>query len=730
MKYLFFILLVVLPSFLFAQTDSIKSIRTLDEIDVSTTKKPVSKKNIAQQTATIYKDEIQKQNFQNTADVLGNSGAISLQKSQQGGGSPVIRGFEANRVLLVVDGVRMNNLIFRGGHLQNCITVDENILERADILYGPASTIYGSDALGGAVHFHTIQPKLAATTSKSITGNAFGRYSTVNKENKGHIDLNYATQRFASLTSITYSKFGDLRMGATANGRNSLFGTRDFYVRSLNGVDTIIKNDNNKIQVGSAYTQYDIMQKFLYKQNELITHDINVQYSTTGNVPRYDRLTDPNGTTILSSAEWYYGPQRRLLAGYNLNHKNIYNGIEMHVGLHYQDVEESRINRNFGSPSKNVRIENVSIFNTNIDFEKKLGHGNLLFGAENSYEMLQSKANKITIATSAQAPLSTRYPNGNNTLNRSEAYLNYNHSYNDKIKSTHGFRLGTTTLKSEHIDTLFYKLPYNNFTQNFFTYSLQSGLVVLLNNFSKLNATISTGFRTPNFDDATKIFDSKKGYVVVPNASLTPEQTITIDVGFACYNTNKIYWENTVYYTSLNNFISIAPSTFQGKDSVKYDGVMSKVFANQNTKKGYVYGYSTTLKMAITDHLLAYGSLNFTYGNVRDTVKIPLDHIPPMFGRAGLKYENKHAFLDVFTLYNGAKPIADYSPSGEDNPQYAAAFGAPAWFTCNIKASYKLNKNSTLQSGIDNILDLNYRTFSSGINAPGRNIYAALRVTF
>ena len=96
-----------------------------------------------------------------------------VQKSQQGGSSPVIRGFEASRVLLVVDGIRMNNAIYRAGHLQNVITVDQNMLERVEVLYGPASTLYGSDALGGVIHLRTKQPLLSTNNKLKTAGVLF-----------------------------------------------------------------------------------------------------------------------------------------------------------------------------------------------------------------------------------------------------------------------------------------------------------------------------------------------------------------------------------------------------------------------------------------------------------------------------------------------------------------------------------------------------------------------------
>ncbi|MBK7028543.1 MAG: TonB-dependent receptor plug domain-containing protein [Bacteroidales bacterium] len=91
---------------------------------------------------------IQFGNPQTTAELLQQNGTAYIQQSQLGGGSPVIRGMETNRVLIVIDGVRMNNAIYRAGHLQNVITIDPNILERVEVVHGPGSVIYGSDAMG------------------------------------------------------------------------------------------------------------------------------------------------------------------------------------------------------------------------------------------------------------------------------------------------------------------------------------------------------------------------------------------------------------------------------------------------------------------------------------------------------------------------------------------------------------------------------------------------------
>ena len=114
-----------------------------------------------------------------------------------------------------------------------------------------------------------------------------------------------------------------------------------------------------------------------------------------------------------------------------------------------------------------------------------------------------------------------------------------------------------------------------------------------------------------------------------------------------------------------------------------------------------------------------------------------MDHIAPLYGRVGLTFEsnNRRILVKCYSLFNGHKPLSRYNLNGEDNIGYATVKGLdgeglPAWFTLNLKASYRPNSNVMLQGGIENILDTEYRTFASGINAPGRNFYAAVRVEF
>jgi hemoglobin/transferrin/lactoferrin receptor protein len=166
-KYIFYIILF--PILGWAQTPKDTIITELNEVVVAT-KVPKNYEKLPNQVEVITAKQIDFQNFQSTAEVLSNSGSLFVQKSQQGAGSPAIRGFEASRILLLVDGVRMNNLIFRAGHLQNIITVDESILDNVGIFYGPSSTLFGSDALGGTVAMSTKRAKFLPEVKNKFTG--------------------------------------------------------------------------------------------------------------------------------------------------------------------------------------------------------------------------------------------------------------------------------------------------------------------------------------------------------------------------------------------------------------------------------------------------------------------------------------------------------------------------------------------------------------------------------
>ena len=181
----------------------------LDEVVMSVSKWEQQKRDIPNRIISLDARSIAFSSPQTSADLLQNSGKVFVQKSQLGGGSPMIRGFATNRLLLSVDGVRMNNAIFRGGNIQNVISIDPFTIKNTEVIFGPGSVIYGSDAIGGVMNFYTKKPILSQNDSLLIHGNANYRFASANLENTVHADVNIGKKFWSSLTSITYNNFQD-----------------------------------------------------------------------------------------------------------------------------------------------------------------------------------------------------------------------------------------------------------------------------------------------------------------------------------------------------------------------------------------------------------------------------------------------------------------------------------------------------------------------------------------
>ncbi|MFY7732422.1 MAG: TonB-dependent receptor [Bacteroidia bacterium] len=706
----------------------------IEEVVISANKFQEDKKDIPRQIQTISKGQIQFQNRQNTADLLENTGNVFMQKSQQGGGSPVLRGFESNRILLVIDGVRMNNAIYRGGHLQNVLRIDQNILNRAEVLFGGGSTIYGSDALGGVLYFETILPKI-----KTNNYNAYYRFGSVNNESTIHFDVNIGKKKWAHLISFTNSNFGDLRQGTNKENidGDSIY-QRNYYAARVNNRDTMLKNSDPSLQLGTAYNQFDIVYKALYARRSTEQHVFNFQLSNTNNVPRYDRLNEWKGTKNYRSAEWYYGPELRTLASYQyrrLTKSAFVDYYKMNVA--YQYIEESRYDRNWQAANLNQRNEFLHVASLNIDATKQIRHfpkmkHEFRYGFDGQFNYVASNANAKNVITGITSSNSSRYPDGGSTMSYLAAYFSHSLEIGKKIIVSDGLRVNYVELNSTFNNKSFFPFLANNLTQQNSAINGNIGLVYLPIKAIKLYTNMSTAFRAPNLDDVNKVFDSKSGEAIItPNPELKPEYTYNYELGFSAVAHKKIKLEGNVYFTQIDNAITIKATTLNGSDSALYNGVNTKVFSNQNAQQAYIYGYNAQLAVDITSNFMAFSSINYTYGRIKNTDnETPLDHIPPMFGRSALQFHKNKLMVEFSSVYNGWKHIEDFNLTGEDNAVYATPKGSPAWYTLNLKAQYSFGTKGKiqLQTGIDNITDTQYRVFASGVSAAGRNIWACLRL--
>ncbi len=673
------------------------------------------------------------QNPQTMADAIGVTGEVFIQKSQMGGGSPMIRGFATNRVLIVVDGVRMNNAIYRSGNLQNIISFDPLALEDAEVIFGPGSLMYGSDAIGGVMDFHTLQPKFATENKTLVKGDAFVRYASANQEKTAHANINIATNKFSFLTSLTTSDFGDLQMGKNG-GQDSYL--RKEYVERIGNQDVVIKNTNPYIQKQSGYHQNNLLTKLRYKPSEHWDIQYGFHYSKTGNIPRYDRLIE-YAAGNLRFAEWNYGPQFWTMQNLQIVNKKattLYNEAKLIVA--YQQYEESRIDRRRNNNNQRTQTENIDATSINVDFTKAINEGEEIFyGAEWVGNIVGSKATNINIANNLQTKVATRYPDGA-TWNSFAVYASYKKEITEKLNFSSGLRYNTGQTKAS-FDTTFFRFPFTSSNINNRNLTGNIGLVFKPSERLQLNALASTGFRMPNIDDIGKVFESAPGNVVVPNNQLKPEYAWNYEIGVQYNKPENINYYLSVFTTTLNNALTNRPFSFNGQDSIMYDGTKSSVNAIQNVANAKVWGIQLGWELFFNKHIKWQTKLNWIEGHETDDTKneqVPLRHAPPLFGSSAAQWQkNKFAF-ELNTQFNGQINSENLAPSEKAKTAIYALDKSgkpfcPSWYTVNLKANYNIGKLQ-LHLGWENITNQRYRPYSSGIVAAGSNLVTSLRYSF
>lgn len=707
---------------------------TLPVIDI----KP-PRENIQEDFTSVRIDEISLREIklsvpQTSADMLQKNTNVLVQKSQSGGGSPIIRGFEANKILLVVDGVRMNNAIYRSGHLQNAITVDNNILQSTDVFYGPGSVIYGSDALGGVIHFHTKNPQFSQDSNTLFKVNYMGRFGTANGENTNHVDFNIGRKKWASLTSVTFSDYEDFEMGKNRNHGYEDFGKVFNYVKTINGKDSVIHNPDVNTHTRTAYNQLDFLQKFNYQINKNNSLGLNIQYSTSSPINRFDKLNEyRNGK--LRFAEWYYGPQKRLLTSLKFESKaeTKFSDYFTIIGA-FQKIDEDRISRNFGSSSKFTEREDVFVYSLNADFLKKISKKEVIYyGLEFTHNDVNSNATEENIFTGETTPAQTRYPGGANQISTMALYTTFDKKITEQVTVNLGARYSHSFHYSRLSDSSFLDFPFNEIDFN--TGALSGSFSVKYEEKHGFRAELigSSGFRSPNVDDYGKVFE-KNGDLIVPNDRLRPvfvyNGEINISKKWMKGERETILLKTALFYSSLTNAIIQDNFTVNEQDSVTYRGDRVNLIASQNINSAMIYGASFDARFSFTPYLQLLGAINYTLGeNVTD--EVPLAHIPPLFGRLALTYSTKKLQLQFAGQFNGEKRIEDYAPgASSDNPEEATADGTPAWSILNFYSSYKINSIITLQASVENIFDTHYKQFASGVSGLGRNFTFTVRANF
>lgn len=668
-------------------------------------------------------------NPQTAADMLGLTGEVFIQKSQYGGGSPMIRGFATNRLLYSIDGVRMNSAIFRAGNLQNVISLDPFTVGSTEVLFGPGAVSYGSDAIGGAMVFSTLQPRLSDDSRPVAYGAATVRTATASNELTAHVHAGVGWKRWALLTSFTASSFDDLEQG--------LHGPEEYIMPYIvipgfaadgKVEDRVVANGDKRRQSPSGYSQMNFMQKVRYTPAAAWNLEYAFHFSETSEYSRYDRHQRMRDG-LPRYAEWNYGPQKWIMNHLRVEHAGggaVYDSLRIDLAL--QRFEESRISRDLNKPTRETQSEKVDAWSANIDFLKNPIAGlSISYGAEYVQNNVRSKGVATDITTDVDEPMAARYPKAEwysaalfaqagwhvtNRLNVA-AGVRYNYYRIENDFSTAGYDIPFAPRQSASAGSVSGNIGFN--------WRPTSGWLFRVN--------YAHGFRAPNVDDMGKLFDSVDGCVTVPNPALKPEYADNIEIGIAKRFGSFLTADVTAYYTRLDNAIVRRDYTFNGSPTMEYGGEECKVQALQNAAVANVWGVQAAVDARFAKWFYAEARVNWQRGReeLDNGEKSPSRHSAPLFGRAAIGYKCDRLTVEAFTAFQ-AECSADDMPEEEKGKTEFYALDkegnaySPGWITLNLRASYRFAKGLSVNATFENITDRRYRPYSCGISAPGRNM--------
>lgn len=690
-----------------------------------------SSNEIPAKIEVISSKEIAFMNPQNGAEIPGIGGLVFNRTGAPGCGTPMLRGFRDDAVLMILDGVRINNPVYRGSSEIYTQLVDPFSLDKVTILFGPASGMYGSDAIGGVIDYQAKKVKFSEKSKMVFDGNVVTRYSSANAEKAGHVDFNLAGKKFGMLTSFTYQETDDIEMGSKDNESFR----RPEFVETIDNNDVIKTNDDPDIQKYTGYDHYKFMQKFSLMAGENTRLDYAFHYHSSSDIPFYEGLLKYTNDSLLQYAQAYYGSNEWMMNSLSLVFEGSYSLCdEGRITISQQKAEQGKYFRTLFNPNIRWQEQTIDIYSLNVDMNKSLDEKNKMeYGLEAIYNSISSEGLSRNIFNDSIVPSITVYPDDGSTYMSFAGYFGFKSNFDKKATFQASTRYTHVFLNSAFKDTIFFNFPFKKIEINTGSFSGNMGIVYHPDPKWQFRANASTGFRAPNLDDFAGIYSSVPGTVILPNKNLKPEGVFNFELGIIKQVKNSVKFDISGFYTYLVNYMTLQDIRYEGQDSIWFNGVHSDIEGLVNNGGGWLYGLNGSVDAEFLDHFSFFSDISMMKGEDRD--EKPLQGISPMFASAGLAYKAKQLKLQLYMNYNSEFSYDNF-PVSEINRPHIYALNedgkpySPEWMTLNFKAAFQLHKMVQLNAGIENITDARYRPYASAITSAGRNIVAAIRFSF
>jgi hemoglobin/transferrin/lactoferrin receptor protein len=225
--------------------------------------------------------------------------------------------------------------------------------------------------------------------------------------------------------------------------------------------------------------------------------------------------------------------------------------------------------------------------------------------------------------------------------------------------------------------------------------------------------------------------------VVVPNPDLLPEYAYNVELGVRKNIKDKVVLRGAAFYTYLVDALVRRDFTFNGEREILYNGELSNVQAIQNAAKAYVYGFELGAEVVLTNQLSLASNLTLTQGIEEDDSgeDSAARHAAPTFGDFHVIWSQPKVKTDLFINFNGEIAYKDLALS-ERSKEYIYDLDtngnpfAPSWYTLNLRSQYQITEMFSTSLILENMTNQRYRTYSSGIVAPGANLILSIGYRF
>lgn len=682
------------------------------EIQVTASRHAALEQSVPQFVSILSRQEMQARNAGQTPELLREEAGVVVQKTNQGGGSPILRGLRANKVLLLIDGIRLNNATYRGGNVQYANTISPASLSQVEIVRGPVSALYGSDALGGAIHFMTRNPDLSGNPGWRWQGQAATRFSSADQTASFAVGTEMASPRLGIIVDASVHRYGDVKRGDAGGGA---------LMHRLQN-DSRTSRKLQKTQSPNGYDSFELAAKALWRP--LARHRFTIAYQRhrQRKVPRYDVIETGNHSL------WQYDPQERDLFYIRYEHKGptaLFTSAQATFSINRQF--ERRVKQKTGSTTQTRDQFETLTYGAQVQFNRVLLRRHyLVYGAEYYVDHVATASSALDLSSGTVAPRATLYPNGSR-------YHNFGAFAQAELMLTSSWQLNLSARYSA------FRL-LSNFTDDVLLPELTSveispaaltagaGTAIALSEQVRLVANVAQGFRAPNLDDVAKLGPGKGDNIYeVPGPNLSPEQMLGLDAGL------KLASERTrahivFYYNRIRDILLRRPGTYAGRPYVIDEGDTLAVFMKKNAGRAYTTGFEGGFQASLPGSfgVTIFGAAGYVYAQ-NTTLHEPLSGIPPLHGLAGVRWRKRAVEFEL----RGRFAAAQTRLSSEDKLDLRIPEGGtPGWWTLTFRAGWQLRDKVSVRFAIENLLDRNYREHLSGMNAPGRNFVLAGEVDF